>query len=234
MAVYREIEVLFMKGRAYLLARYVLFVFMGGFDMNIRKKALNHLRQNIGMYLVIAGVYTAGVAFGALGVGAIQPAHQQELASFLQQSLTAVTAGLSQTSIFGLIWENLKVLLVTYVLGMTVIGMPLIFVLVFTRGFVLGFAAGFLIEVKSWQGILVTAVSILPPSLLNVPVLIVAAVSAITFSISLVRGNNSWQGRALGRQFAVYSLSVLVLAAFGGVAALFQGYVAPVLLKAVL
>ncbi|MDA8442781.1 MAG: stage II sporulation protein M [Peptococcaceae bacterium] len=202
--------------------------------MRLRERVLHHVRQNLGLYAVLTGIYAAGVAFGALGVGALKPENQLELAGFLQKSFAELATNLPPSAMPGLIWENLKVLLATYVLGMTVIGMPLIFVLVFTRGFVLGFAVGFTIHVRAWQGILVTALSIAPPALLNVPVLIITAVCAITFSFTLVRGAKGWQERAIGRQFAAYSASVLLMAVLGGCAALLQGYVSPFMLKVIL
>jgi len=205
-----------------------------GIKMGIREKAGKHFRQNLGLYVVLAGIYIAGVVFGSLGVGALQPEHQKELAGFVQKSFVELTIGTPQTTLTDLIWENLKVILVTYVLGMTVIGMPLIFVLVFTRGFVLGFAVGFLIQVRGWQGIAVTLMSILPPALINIPVLTVTAVCAITFSLTLVRGSTGWQGGALTRQFALYSGSVLLMICFAWIAALLQAYVSPFMLKVIL
>ncbi len=200
----------------------------------LRQLAVDHIRHNLGLYLVLTGVYLAGVVFGALGVGALQPDNQKELAGFIQKSFADLTAGSTQVTITGLLWENLKALVVTYVLGMTVIGMPLIFVLVFTRGFVLGFAVGFLVQLHAWQGVLITLTGIVPPALITIPVLIVTAVSAINFSLILVRGSHGWQGKALSRQFAAYSGTVLVLACLGGTAALVQGYVSPLMLKLIL
>jgi len=202
--------------------------------MSLREKFFNHLRQNLGLYLVLTGIYLSGVVFGSLGVGALQPEHQKELAGFVQKSFAELSLGGQQLTITDLLWENLKGIVTAYVLGMTVIGMPLIFVLVFTRGFVLGFAVGFLVQFRGWQGILVTLSGILPPNLIGLPVLLITAVSAVSFSLSLVRRSNGWQGRQLSRQFAFYSGSVLMMACLASLAALVQGYFSPFLLRLIL
>lgn len=202
--------------------------------MKLKERALSHLRQNLGLYAVLVGIYAAGAVFGAFGVSALQPENQQELAGFLQRSFTALTANIPSGALGNLIWENLKVLLATYVLGMTVIGMPLIFVLVFTRGFVLGFAVGFMLQVRAWQGILVTVLGITPPALLHIPALIITAVWAVNFSFALIRGGKRGQERTLGRQFAAYSAAVLLMVVLGSLAALLQSYLSPLMLKAIL
>lgn len=202
--------------------------------MNLKEKALNHLRQNFGLYLVLSGVYIAGVVFGSLGVGALQPENQKELAGFIQKSFAELTTSGPQLTMGDLLWENLKVIVAAYVLGMTVIGMPLIFVLVFTRGFILGFAVGFLIQFRGWQGVLVTLSGIIPPTLIGLPVLIITAVCAVSFSLNLVRGSGGWQGRQLSRQLAAYSGSILLMICFGSLAALIQGFFSPLMLKLIL
>ncbi|HWJ02129.1 MAG TPA: stage II sporulation protein M [Verrucomicrobiae bacterium] len=202
--------------------------------MRLKERILKHLRANLGLYLVLTGIYVAGVVFGSLGVGALQPEHQTELAGFLQRSFAELADTTPQIGIIDLIWENLKIVLVAYVLGMTVIGMPIIFVLIFTRGFVLGFAVGFLVQARGLQGIAVALMSVLPPSLLNIPVLIVTSVCAITFSLSLVRGSAGLQGNTLTRQFAAYSGSVLLMLFIASLAALLQGYLSPLMLKVIL
>ncbi len=202
--------------------------------MSLKQKMMQHLKHNLGLYLVLIGIYVAGVVFGALGVGALQPEHQKDLAGFIQKSFTELTSSAPQSTFTDLLWDTLKVIVAVYVLGMTVIGMPLIFVIVFTRGFVMGFAVGFLVASRALQGVLLTLMTILPPALVNVPVLLVTAVWAINFSLSLVRGTQGWQGRDLTRQFLSYSGTIAVLAVFAVIGALIQGYFSPLMLKVVL
>jgi stage II sporulation protein M len=207
---------------------------MGAIIMNLKEKISTHLKNNLGLYLVLTAIYVAGVVFGALGVGALQPEHQKDLAGFIQKSFTELTTSAPQGTLGDLLWENLKVIVAVYILGMSIIGMPLIFVILFTRGFVMGFAVGFLVQSRAVQGIFLTLMTILPPSLINIPVLLITSLWAINFSLSLVRGTKGWRGRDLTRQFAIYSGAIVLMALFACLGALLQGYLSPLMLKVVL
>lgn len=131
------------------------------------------------------------------------------------------------------ILNNLKIVLYIWLLGLTVIGIPLVLLLVSARGFVLGFTVGFLVQQKASQGILIALVTILPPSIISIPTLIVGAVFAIIFSRWLVNGKRKYESTSLPKQFVAYC-SIMILVAIISVAAGFvEAYISPTLLKLV-
>jgi stage II sporulation protein M len=120
-----------------------------------------------------------------------------------------------------------------YLCGLTVIGIPLIAVLLFIRGFALGFTAGFFIAQKGWPGLLVSAAALLPQNLVLLPVLIVASALAVCFATILVRRLfNPRLAQAI--PFARYSLlmGLATLVAIGG--GLIEVFITPQLLAAVM
>ena len=89
--------------------------------------------------------------------------------------------------------------------------MPLIAILIFFKGFVLGFTVGFLISEYSFRGILIALAAVFPQNLLVIPVYIIAAVLSIYISLSIFsyfRGKLAIKGEFLLK----YSLEMLVLA----------------------
>ncbi len=129
------------------------------------------------------------------------------------------------------ILNNVKVILSIWVLGLTVIGIPLVLLLVAARGFVLGFTVGFLVQQKAAQGILIALVTIFPSSLINIPALVVGASFAITFSGYLVGGRQKYENSSLGRQFGAYCIVMLLVAVVAALAGVVEAYVSPALLK---
>lgn len=70
----------------------------------------------------------------------------------------------------------LKTAALLFVLGLTVIGAPLVLGIVFLRGFVLGFTVGFLIQETSLNGLILAAAAVLPPhNVVAVPAIMIAA-----------------------------------------------------------
>ncbi len=76
----------------------------------------------------------------------------------------------------------LKTAALLFVLGLTVIGAPLVLGIVFLRGFVLGFTVGFLIQETSLNGLILAAAAVLPPhNVVAVPAIMIAAGGCTSF-----------------------------------------------------
>lgn len=129
------------------------------------------------------------------------------------------------------ILNNVKIVLYIWVLGLTVIGIPLVLLLVGARGFVLGFTVGFLVQQKAGQGIMIALVTIFPSNLINIPALVVGASFAMSFSGGLVRGGQRQESSSLPRQFAAYCSIMLVVALIAALAGVVEAFVSPALLK---
>ncbi|MDN5344890.1 MAG: stage sporulation protein, partial [Clostridia bacterium] len=104
---------------------------------------------------------------------------------------------------------------------------------VFLKGFILGFTVGFLVQQKALQGIAFSLLAILPPNLIQIPALFMAAMLGISFSISLIQGHKM-DGIGVMPRFVAYSffmLLVMVLLIGGG---LLEAYLSPLFGRIVL
>ncbi|MHB1126822.1 MAG: stage II sporulation protein M [Bacillota bacterium] len=188
-----------------------------------------HLKQNLWLYLFIFLVLAVGIATGAMSVRALGPDQQKDLLTYLNSSLLGInkdnvnSALLARDAIYG----NLEVLFQVWFLGLTVIGLPLILAIVFFRGFVLGFTVGFLVQQKLLQGVLLALLSVLPQNLLNIPALAVAGVSAISFSLCLIRGRHFGRAMRLPQLFLAYSILIAGIGLVSVMAGLVEAYMSP-------
>ncbi|MFP3381015.1 stage II sporulation protein M, partial [Bacillus sp. SIMBA_069] len=76
-----------------------------------------------------------------------------------------------------------KTVAIMWVLGLSIIGLPMILLMLFLKGVVVGFTVGFLVNQLQWQGVTFAMMGILPQNLLVVPALFIVGVSGISFSL---------------------------------------------------
>ncbi|SHN78327.1 stage II sporulation protein M [Desulfitobacterium chlororespirans] len=186
------------------------------------RKLSEHIRQYWVIYLALVSVYLAGVIFGAVGVGALNTGETQELSGFLDKLLASQPTTLDTNFLIQLAREQFIIMAGIWLLGLTVIGTPLIFLIVFTRGFVFGFTLSFIIGMKGLWGLGLVLISILIPALAGIPFLLLGAGLATIFSMMLLKGKQV--GESLRREFMYYSVATILVslgAVFIGVS---QGY----------
>jgi stage II sporulation protein M len=103
---------------------------------------------------------------------------------------------------------------ILWLLGLTVVGAPLVILLVGARGFILGFTVGFLVKEKAGQGLLLALVAVLPQNLFYVPGLLGAGALALYFTMSLFKSSRETPvfTRILLYTLLFIALALLVLA----------------------
>lgn len=198
----------------------------------IKQILLQHFYSSWWIYFFIFFCFIAGLVFGSLGVNSLNDGQL----NFLTQS---VDSGLTQyndnTDFINItqkaLVKNLYDLVKIFLLGLTVIGLPLIVVIVFTRGFALGFTTVFLIEHKGFSGIGLSLLAILPQNLLSLPAYILGAVAATNFTLLLIRGKDGMQRKNIGRYLVNYVLVMMALVILMASAAIIEGYLAPVCIR---
>lgn len=188
----------------------------------MRKKLAEHIRQYWVIYLTLTGVYLAGIVFGAIGVSALSGTESTQLGQFLDKLLMSQPKDLDSGFLLQLAREQFIIMAGIWLLGLTVIGTPLIYLIVFTRGFVLGFTISFIVGVKGFWGLGLIFISVLLPAIAGIPLLLLGAGLATIFSFLLIQGKTA--GESLRREFLYYSLAT-ILVSLGSVAVgVSQGY----------
>src|SRR5699024_765910 len=84
------------------------------------------------------------------------------------------------------LFYHMKYLLLLFILGLSVIGLPVVWILLFFKGLVVGFSVGFIVSQLGIKGLLLAALSIAPQNLIIIPIYIVAGSLAMIFSLTLL------------------------------------------------
>lgn len=192
----------------------------------------NSLRQNWPAYIIVLSVFALGLVGGAFGVQKLQVDQARELSLYLDRFLQQ--AGMlevdSSKALWSVLYNDIMIILTVYLLGLTVIGIPVMLGIVFTRGFVLGFTIGFLSREKSVQGVILTFVAILPQNIFLIPALLFGGVASLSFALLLAR--RFYNSKVLiWPSFVVYSGFMLLVMVFSVGAGLIEVYCTPLLLK---
>lgn len=186
------------------------------------KQLGEHIRQYWVIYLTLSSVYLAGVVFGAVGVGALGAAETSYLAKFLDMLLKSQPTTLDPVFLGQLARDMFIMMAGIWILGLTIIGTPLIYLIVFTRGFILGFTVSFIIGVKGTLGLALILTTVLIPAVLSIPLLLLGAGLATIFSFLLLRGKA--RGESLRREFFYYTAAATFVSLGAVIVGVAQGY----------
>lgn len=185
------------------------------------------------MYFVITVVFFTGVFAGSYVVKNLNSQQEIELLNYLDMFLNGLRDLDLQPSLIvqHAVLNNLKVILCIWFLGLTVIGVPLVLMIIWARGFVLGFTIGFLVQQKAFQGILISVLAIFPPSIITLPAMIVGAAFAISFSSLLVKGRSKFESSSLLGQFVAYCTIMFLIMVVSAAGGLVEAYVSPTFIR---
>lgn len=186
------------------------------------KRLEEHIHQYWVIYLTLSSVYLAGVVFGALGVGALGSSETAQLGKFLDTLLKSQPTALDTAFLGQLARDTFIMMAGIWVLGLTIIGTPLIYLIVFTRGFILGFTVSFFIGIKGILGIALVLSTVLVPAILAIPLLLLGAGLATIFSFLLLRGKA--RGESLRREFLYYTAAAAFVSLGAVMVGVAQGY----------
>jgi stage II sporulation protein M len=119
------------------------------------------------------------------------------------------------------------------VLGVTIIGIPFIFILIGIRGFMTGFSSGFMINAIGLKGVLFTVLTVLPKELIIVPCMIAIAVNGINFSMKITKNKTIQDNQKTGLKaaFMSYCFVTLFFCCIILAGIIFDAYVTPVLVR---
>lgn len=197
-----------------------------------------HFKENLSIYVFTSVLFLIGIIFGAIIVNSLNYTQKQDLFVYLSKFFGQVSDGqLASASVmfkqsffhyvkyFGLIW----------ILGLSVIGLPIILILIFLKGIVVGFTVGFLVNQMGWYGFMLSFVSVMPQNLVLIPAFIVVGTTAIAFSIKMIRHQFVKKAyQPIAPMFLKYTLVFILAGGAVSLSAGLEAYLSPVMMKGVL
>ena len=195
----------------------------------------SHIAKNQNAYFFLLLAFILGVSAGAFTVNGLSATQRDELSNYFQgflQLLNNQSMDSSELLSVSLL-ENLKLVSVMWVLGVTIIGIPFIFILMGVKGFITGFSSGFIINAIGMKGILFTLFVLMPKEIIIVPCLIALGVNGINFSLRIIKNRSSRTALkdGLKTNLISYCFVTLFFTCFIFAGVLMEVYVTPVFIR---
>lgn len=212
----------------------------------VKLNVSRYLRDHSSLFVFTTVLFFIGILFGAIVVGALSEDQATSLSNALHSFFKALDLDATGTSASEITWHSVASFLKTtglmWILGLSIIGLPVIVILIFMKGFVIGFTVGVIVSQFHAKGVLFALAAILPQNLIYVPALIICGVAGVSFSLGLVRSRFTHNpqprtvsgGSVLYRSFLSYTGLVTCIAVAMIVAAFVEGYISPALMRAVI
>ncbi|MCM3215472.1 stage II sporulation protein M [Niallia taxi] len=197
----------------------------------------NHFREHSSIYLFIAVLFLMGVIFGAIVVNSLTLSQKEDLFYYLSQFFSQISNGKvadSKDLFIQSFSHNSKFIGLMWLLGISIIGLPVILILLFIKGMVVGFTVGFLVNQMGWNGFLLSFVSVLPQNIIIIPVFIISATLAVSFSFKMIRQQFiKKMGEPMLPLFGRYMVLLVGAIVSLVIAAGVEAYISPGLMKSI-
>jgi stage II sporulation protein M len=200
--------------------------------------AASYFREHSSIFLFIVVLFLMGVIFGAIVVNSMSITQKEDLFYYLSQFFGQVSDGkVSEDNDLFLqsFSHNSKFIGLMWILGISIIGLPVILILLFIKGMVVGFTVGFLVSQMGWHGFMLAFVSIMPQNLITIPVFILMAAFSVIFSLRMIKKQFMKKyAQPIMPFFKGYILTLIAAVILISVASGIEAYLSPLLMKTII
>src|SRR5690625_86343 len=200
-----------------------------------QKQLGKHFQTNQLSYLFILILFLMGLIFGAIIVVTMHFTQKQDIIFYLNRYFEQMHEPLrfiNHELFKSALYSHLQYLIIFFLLGLSIIGLPIIWSIVFVKGTFIGFSVGFFVYQYGFRGLLFISSALLPQYILIIPVYIFAGTIAMIFSGELLK---KLSGRRLScftqesvLQYAILFIGLILILV---IAALIEGYLTSSILQ---
>jgi len=207
-------------------------------QLSINHRINQHIQDNMSIYTFTIVLFLMGIIFGAIVVNSLPSDAKQNLFNYLQRFFGEMSGknGVVPAAMFSESYTHyIQYIGFIWVLGLSIIGLPIIFILLFLKGIVVGFTVGFLVNQMGIHGFWLALASIFPQNLVTIPLFIIVSTVSIAFSLKMIRQLlMRTRKQSFLPQVAHYMLVLIGVASALVVVSLFEAYISPVLMRSII
>lgn len=180
-----------------------------------------HVRTNIKYYFTIAIVFLIGIVIGVMFINNIDENQKNQIGDYLFTFTEALnsdykvdTNNLLKSSIA----NNLLLALLLWFIGSTVVGIPIVYIIICIRGFFLGYTlSSIIVTYNVWKGTLFSLCTLLFQNIIFIPCILALSVSGIRLYKSIIKDKRKENVKIEILRHTIFSAFIaifLVLASF--------------------
>ncbi|WP_324823177.1 stage II sporulation protein M [Sinanaerobacter sp. ZZT-01] len=175
--------------------------------------------------------FLVGISIGTFMELMLSAQDKNELSQYLNANLFAENITSLPQIFINSLGNNLGLLILIALSGITVIGFPVALLSVAYKGVTLGFSSALLLETLSLKGIVLILLTIVPQNIILIPTFLLAAACAINFAGNAISARKTGIKKNLtnnvGSYLVYYILFSIVLLA----GCLIESFICPILLQ---
>ena len=157
----------------------------------IKELIVRHIYENIKLYLTVIIILAIGITVGVIFVNNTNVEEAKDLQSYIIDFINLLKQGhsIDTTELFKKsLTDNLSLIVIMWLLGSTIIGIPIVIGIVFFRGFCLGYSISAIIATLGVQkGILFFFTTMFLQNLIFIPVILCMTISCIKLYRSIMK-----------------------------------------------
>lgn len=201
--------------------------------INFLEGSRKHINENHILYIVSFMFILVGVVMGMYVVRYMGDTYKNDLSNYLLSFVNEFGSTTIDNKYLLLqgIKNNVLIIGAIYILGITIVGIPLIFVIDLIKGFTLGFSSAVIINSLGAKGMIFSLLTLVPQNIIYIPCIMFASVFSINVAWSKVKGklNKSYPMVKVNTSFYTYVILISLLIIILG--SIVEGYFSPFLLR---
>lgn len=144
-----------------------------------------HVKRNKRMYYIFSILFVMGVLIGVVLVNNAESNSKDEITGYIKEVIQLIKkedfqldkAGVIKAAVF----ENLKLAVLIWFLGTTIIGIPFIFLVITYKGIRVGYTVSAMaLALGNWKGCMFAIISMFLQSIVIIPAMLMLGVSSIS------------------------------------------------------
>ena len=161
----------------------------------IRNFIINNLIENQREYIILSILFIIGIVLGIIFINYNNLNQKEEINTYINNYLTQIKENgqiLSSTELLkASIQRNLITTIILWLLGLTIIGMPIIYIVIIYKGYSLGYTLASVVAALGFgKGLIFINISILLQYIIYIPCLFFISISGIKLYKSIIRDRN--------------------------------------------
>ncbi len=198
--------------------------------IRIRAALHEYIKENLFIVFICLILFIIGSISGGIMALTLPQESMEEISDYLEaffefkQDQNEIDTYSILLSSLG---QKLTMVSVIWMLGITIIGIPLVLTIIFLKGLLLGYTVTVLTSQMSFGGFIFSIISLLPHNILFLPAFLLTCIAAISVSITLFKNHFTRQGKNLSIELINYIFIIISTTGITFFASLVEAYITP-------
>ena len=193
-----------------------------------------HIQDNFWLYIATLLCFSIGVIVGIYTVQTMGNLDENVLINYLKNFTNSITvSNISyNTVLIEAVKTHFPLIIAMWLLGLTIVGIPIILIVDFIKGFTIGYTITVMIKALGMKGIGLSILMVLPQNFIYIPCILISSVIAMEFSLMLLRNkiNRQWTSN-MGSKIANYSFLFIFISLIMCLGFFLESYLTPNIIR---